>query len=793
VGDGAMGTILQDKGLLPAGHCPDLLNLSAPDAVQEVHEQYLAAGANLIQTNTFGANRVKLAAYGAAELVREINQRGADLARRAAKSACLVAGNIGPTGQLLEPFGPLSLAAAADIFYEQAQALVAAGADLFLIETMSDLHEAKAAVMGARAASSKLPIICSVTYTEDLRTLTGADPETVITVLEALGVDVVGSNCGFGPDLMAEILARQWAISDLPLLAQPNAGLPRWQDGRTVYSLGPEEFAAYASELVAAGANIIGGCCGTTPAHIRLLAEQAQRLNPKPRSQPRFSKLAGASQTVYIGEKLPTPVVGERINPTGRRRLAKSLRERKFHLVAEEAQAQVKAGAALIDVNVGVRAPGLAEAELLPQAVLAVQRAVAVPVVIDTSDLQAMEAALQVCRGKPLLNSTTGQPQVLEKVTDLASKYGAAILGLTLDDTGIPAKAKERLAIARRIVEQALAKGLRRQDIYIDALTLTVGASQEQLVETLRAVYLIKEELGVRTTLGVSNVSHGMPQRATLNNTFLAMALGAGLDLPIINPDQLGLWEVIRAADVLTNRDPQAKLFLATATEGTQLNTPAPQPARIDDEQQLQREILAGETSRLADLTQSLLQAGWPALEIVNSCIIPAMEVAGNKFEQKEFFLPQLLLAAEAAQKTFRILHPELKRQATNSSLAGTVILATVQGDIHDIGKSIVGLLLENHGFRVVDLGKNVPNEQVVDAAIAEQADLIALSALMTTTMPEMAAVAELMRAKGLSIPLLIGGAVVTDEFAASIGAHYAPDATSAVRVAKSLVKGGKS
>lgn len=580
-----MGTWLQDRSLLSAGGCPDLLNLSAAELVQGIHAEYIAAGSGLIQTNTFGANRIKLAAYGAQDQVDAINQCGAHLARQAAivRPQTLVAGNIGPTGQLLEPFGPLTLVEAIATFREQAEALMAAGVDLILIETMSDLHEAKAAVMGVREVSRSIPIVCSVTYTEELRTLTGAEPEAVVTVLEALGVDVVGSNCGFGPELMAEILRRQAAISSLPLLAQPNAGLPCWQNERTVYTLGPEGFAAYFAPLVAAGANMLGGCCGATPTHIDRLARQVRHLTPKSRQQPHISKLAGSSTTVYIGEGFPTRVVGERINPTARHQLARSLKERQFHVVAEEAKAQVESGAALIDVNVGLRAGTLTEVELLPAAVLAAQRAVAVPLVIDTSDYEAMEAALQVCRGKPLLNSTTGQPQILEKVTDLASRYGASILGLTLDDGGIPARASDRLLIAERIVERAIAKGMQREDIFIDALTLTAGASQEQLLETLHTVRLIKEHLGVRTALGVSNVSHGMPLRQVLNNTFLAMALGAGLDLPIINPDQPGAWDVIRAADVLTNRDRQAKLFLARATSArkrTQSRPPSPHLCR---------------------------------------------------------------------------------------------------------------------------------------------------------------------------------------------------------------------
>ena len=607
---------------------------------------------------------------------------------------------------------------------------------------MSDLHEAKAAIVGARAATSTLPVICSLTYTQEMRLLTGADPETAITVLEALGVDVVGVNCGFGPDMMPAILQRQFAISDSFLLVQPNAGLPQLQNGRTVYSLSASDFASYVPALVANGANIINGCCGTTPEYMRLVAAQAQRLSPRPRSSPRFSKLAGATETVCIGQEWPTRVIGERINPTANQRLATALRQRDFKAVADEARAQAAAGADLLDINVGLSAPGVQETELMPEAVMAAQRAVPAPLVIDTADSQVMESALRVYRGKPLLNSTSGHAEQLEQMTDLAQKYGAAIVGLTLDENGIPDKASARLAIAQRIVDRALAKGIRRQDIYIDTLTLTVGASQEQLLETLQALRWVKEQLGVRTLLGVSNVSHGMPRRAAINSVFLAMALGAGLDLPIINPDQAGVWEIIYAADVLTNRDPQAQRYLTKMQEmPAAVSTPVAASASapgtsLSSLERLQSDILTGEKGHLPQLTQTLLDEGWTATDIINQGVIPAMEQASDKYDQHIFFLPQLLLAAEAAQETFQILRPELEQKADSS--IGTVVIATVAGDIHDIGKSIVSLLLQNNNFAVVDLGKDVPCQDIIDAAQQAQADIIMLSALMTTTMPQM-------------------------------------------------------
>lgn len=791
VSDGAIGTWLQASGQLAPGDCPDLLNLRQPDLVGWVHQQYLAVGCDLIQTNTFGANPLKLSDYGLQQQTTEVNRRGAQLARQAAGSGALVAGNLGPTGRLLHPLGPLSFEQAEEGYYQQAKALVDGEVDLLLIETMSDLQEAKAAVRAVRAASSTLPVICSMTYTADLRTLTGADPETVVTVLEALQVDVVGTNCGFGPERMGEILQRQYRQSDSLLLVQPNAGLPRWQAGRTVFSLTPEGLAAYVTELVAAGASLIGGCCGTTPEHLRLLVEQARRCRPLPRHNPPESKLAGAAEMILIGNEQPTTVIGERINPTARPPLAEALRSGDFSLVAREAAAQVTAGAGVIDINVGLRSSATTEAELLPQAVLAAQRVISGPISLDTADSEAMRRALLVCRGKPLLNSTTGQPEQLQRVVELAKSYGAALVGLTLDEQGIPESAADRLQIAERIVAYALAQGIRREDVYIDGLTLTAGASQALVAETLRTIRLVKDRLGVRTVLGVSNVSHGLPRRPALNNALLAMALAAGLDLPIINPAQDGVWSVIQASDVLLNRDRNARRYLAAAGAATSSPSARPTADPSPPQQSLAEDLLTGEQSRLRSLLSALQRQGWPAWRVVDDVIIPTMEVAGERYEQRRFFLPQLLLCAEAAQAAFRLLQPELELLTT--ATGGTIVLATVKGDIHDIGKSIVGLLLRNHGFRVIDLGRDVDSERIVQAARDSQADLVALSSLMTTTMPEMGVVADRLRSQGLPVPLLIGGAVVTEEYAASIGAHYASDATAAVQQVKRLIKGGSS
>jgi len=813
VGDGAMGTLLQRDGCLRPGEYPDLLNMTHPEIVKQVHRGYIGSGSDFIQTNTFGANRVKLEAVSLSGKTAEINLRAVEIAREAISDSaceCLIAGNIGPIGQLISPFGAITFSEAEQVFYEQALLLVRGGVDFLLIETMSDLHEAKAAVIGARRASGgSIPVICSFTYSRELRTLMGADPETVATVFEGLAVDAIGINCGFGPDLANEVLMRQYGLTDIPLLVQPNAGIPVLTGGRTVYPLGPESFVEYFQELIPNGANIVGGCCGTTPDHIGLLASLAKELKPVPVHSPGFSKLSGSTQTIYIGESFPTPIVGERLNPTGRKELTAELQRKRYHTIAAEARNQVEEGASMIDINVGIGVPDTKECDLMADAILAVQREVSVPIVIDSSDAETIEHGLEVCRGKPVLNSTTGRWEHLETVASLAAKYGAALVGLTLDETGIPPTAEGRLAVARRIVEYARSKGIRLEDIYIDPLTLTVGASQDQIVVTLESLRLIKSELGVRTILGISNVSHGMPHRNYLNNVFLAMAMGAGLDLPIVNPAQPGIRHVISTADVLTNRDRGARKFLARAssieasgrvveglgsratmgTEELPLLEGKQPPLTVEGfRRRLIVDMLRGEIQRLDELVGFLLRSGVPAIEIIDDCVIPAMESVGDEYERGTIFLPHLLLAAEAAQKTFEILRPELQRYSEAS--VGKVVLATVRGDIHDIGKSILSLLLQNHGFCVIDLGKDVDSELIVNTAIEEKADIIALSSLMTTTMPEMAKVAEIMQSRGLSIPLLIGGAVVTAEYAESIGAYYGADATQGVKIAKSLVKG---
>ncbi len=798
IGDGAMGTLLQARGLLRGGGCPELLNLTHPEDIVEIHTLYAEAGAQWLQTNTFGGSPFKLGVYGLTEKTEELNHRAVALARKAAPNLP-VWGDIGPSGQLMNPLGMRSLDEMISAYYRQAKALYEEGVDLFLIETMADLQEAKAAVMAVKALHSSVPIACTLTFEPGLRTLSGDDPVTVAAVLQALGVHIIGANCGFGPEGMVELVKRLAAASDRPILVQPNVGLPILRNGETVFPSSPEDMASFVPTLIEAGAQYIGGCCGSTPQHIQAMVKTVGNQPPRTLQPLSFSTLAGFGETVVLADSLPTRWIGERINPTARKKLAELLRAGAYESIAQEAEDQVLAGASIIDLNVSLPTAPNSEAERMEKLTQAVQRRVRVPLSLDTPNPANMELALKVLRGKPLLNSTTAEDEQLHALCRLAATYGTAILGLTLDKKGIPSLAIDRLVLAKKIVQTAKSYGISRQDIYIDGLTLTAGASQTLLPETLKLIRLAKEDLGVRTVLGVSNVSHGLPQRPFLNTAFYMMALQAGLDLAIINPFQADLALYQAAADVLTGRDLHAKRYMNLATTYTPSQPHTASSALINRSssenrptvlkdthmtpaQQLHHEILYGNKDLVVQLVQTLLKNNTSALDIVNSTLLPALSEVGDRYDRKVYFLPQLLLAAEAAKLALAYLQPYLLQNS--EATKGTVVLATVEGDIHDIGKGIVGLLLQNHGFKVIDLGKDVAAELIVETAVNEQADLIALSSLMTTTLPQMGVVCRLLQERHLAIPVLIGGAIVNEEYAQEIGAHYGADATDAVRLA---------
>ena len=808
LGDGAMGTMLGDA--LAEAHCPEILNLKMPEKVKAVHEAYVAAGSDMIQTNTFGGNPLKLKAYGLETSLQQINEAAVRLAREAADEGRLVAGGIGPTGKLMAPMGDLSFDDAVACFYQQASVLAAAGCDLFLIETMSDIQEARAAVMGAKKAAS-LPVICTMTFDANGKTLTGSDPEQAATVLEALGVSVLGANCGIGPEVMVEVIRRMRRVTSLPLMAQANAGLPVLRGGQTCFEMTPDKMAAYIHEMVAAGANVIGGCCGTTPDHLAAFGAIARTLKPAVTPAGTMTKLAGTQVTLLVGPGCPTPMIGENINPTARKAIKEAYLSEVYEPIVEEALRQQEAGASVIDVNAGV--PGIRQVEVMPRILQRIQQRVPLPLSVDATDPEVTEAGLKVIRGKALINSANGETALLEKMVDLAVAYGAALLCLTLDEKGIPEKAADRLAVARRMVETAVARGMRREDILIDPLTLTAGAQQELVLETLKALRMIRDELGVKTILGVSNISHGLPARKPVNAAFLAMALEAGLDMPIINPREPLYRQTVAAVDVLTGRDQKAGRYIKMAAaepqtepwhQGTKASekkeigvtasqetaSAAASPVTADGQktssQRLYEKIAQGDTEGIASLVESLLNEGWTGLAIIEKVISPALGQVGDWYEDGTYFLPQLLMAAEATQEAFAAIKKILP--GSDETSKGTIVMATVKGDIHDIGKNIVSVMMENHGFRVVDLGRDVPAETIVTTAREEGAQLIGLSALMTTTMQQMERVAELLKEAGMTTPLMVGGAVLTPGYAESIGAVYAPDAVQAVKTAKRLL-----
>jgi len=786
--DGSMGTRLQSLGLAP-GACPEEFNLTHPDTVAAVHGEYVEAGARVVGTNTFGANRKKLSAYGLENEVATVVTRAVEVARKAAVGRAAVGLSVGPTGTFLEPVGPLAFADALAIFSEPIRAAREAGADLVIIETMSDLLEVRAAAVAAKDAG--LPFVITMTFEDDGRTVLGTPPGAAAAVAGALGASMMGANCSLGPKELLAIAKALLAESRVPVMIQPNAGLPRLVDGATVFPTGPEEFAREMAKYLALGIRGVGGCCGTTAEHIRALAEAARDKGTFNPLLAGGTILTSRSRFVRCGPGYPLGIIGERINPTGKKKLSAELTAGKTDKVREEALGQASAGATLLDVNVGV--PGLSEAEQLPRVVRLVQNIVDCPLVLDSADPAALEAALLVTPGKPLLNSVSGKKESLEQVLPMAVRYGAAVLALPLDKTGVPRTAQERLEVVRRILEAAEGCGLAREDLVIDGLTLAVGADPEQPTEILRTLRLLREELGLTTVLGVSNVSYGLPARAVMNASFLSMAVAAGLDFAIVNPYDEAVMGSIRSADALLQRDAGAKRYLA-AFSGTdekkrQASGPGGAPTVAE---RIGEAVITGDREAIGPLVEQALDDGVEPMEISSGLLIPALEEVGERFGRKEFFLPQVIGAAEAAKAAFDVLKRKFPQK--ESEKGDAVVMATVEGDIHDIGKNIVVTLLENHGYRIVDLGTNVSPGKILAAVEEHQPKMIGLSALMTTTLPAMEATIRQIRKAGYDTPVVIGGAVVTEEYALQIGANaYAANAMEGVRVVKELLGTGRN
>ena len=774
--DGAMGTVLQQRGL-PAGGQPELLNLTRPELLEVIHREYIAAGSQIIYANTFGANAHKLAATGHG--VEEVVTQAVRIAKKAAEGTdTLVAVDMGPLGELLEPMGSLSFEDAYALFREVAVAGARAGADLAVVETMTDLYEARAALLAVKE-NTGLPVFVTLSFETGGRTFTGCTIPSMARTLEGLGADAVGLNCSLGPDLLLPLVKELCESTRLPVITKPNAGLPDPVDGH--YHMDPEAFAQALLPCWEAGVTIFGGCCGTTPDYIRRVREVLAGKAPVRREYRPVSFLCTPT--------VPLPIdgvrtIGERINPTGKKRFQQALLEGDLDYILDVGIQEVDAGADILDVNVGY--PGVDEVDMLPRVVKKLQSALDVPLQLDSSNPAALEAGLRVYNGKAAVNSVNGDPAVQEKILPIVKKYGAAVVGLALDERGIPQTAQERVDIARRILEAALAHGIPKEDVWIDCLTLTVSAQQGQARETLSALRAVREELGLQTVLGVSNISFGLPNRALVTETFLVQALEAGLTLPILNPNQKAMMDAVAAFRVLSGEDEGCRAYVARFAGESAPATPVSPAA--DTGMTLEDAVIRGLRSDAARLAKAALETEEP-LSLVNSRLIPALDTVGSGYEQGTLFLPQLLSAAQAAQAVFEVLKDALARTGGGMEPKGALAVATVKGDIHDIGKNIVKTVLENYGYQVLDLGRDVPARAVCDAVVEGHIPLVGLSALMTTTLPAMAETIRMLKALPEPPAVFVGGAVVTPEYAAQMGAdYYAKDARQSVEIAREVL-----
>lgn len=791
--DGAMGTMLQQAGL-PAGACPELWNIENPAAITSIHRQYVEHGANIIETNTFGANRIKLTHYGLNDKVQLLNMAAVKAARAAAGRATKIAGSVGPTGKFIAPLGELSFEEAYEAYKEQIAALCESGVDIILIETIIDIQEMRAALLAAKAVTTK-PVICQLSFGADGRTVTGTDPATAAILLDAMGADIIGANCSLGPAQLLPIAEALATATTKPISIQSNAGMPQLINGQTVFPMNPAEMAAWVPKLIAAGVTYLGGCCGTTPEHIKAISQAAAdavkptlRLNLHNKS----TAVTSRSKTVYMGADLPTVIIGERINPTGRKQLSADIKAGNFASVKKEALQQIRAGAHILDVNMGV--PGIDQAAAMEQAVNELSMLVDAPLSIDTSDVKALEAGLRIYPGRALINSVTAEPERLEHFLPLAKKYGAAILCLPLSDSGVPATASERVIVARQIIHRAMAIGLRPQDFILDALVLTVAADERAAAETLETLRLYRKNFGYPTTMGLSNISFGLPRRELINAAFCAISLSAGLDAPILNPYNPMMQDALSASSVLLGHDQSGRRY-SKDYAASQAAPSADKPTAIqpnDTIAAIRQSVIDGEKESIIPLVRQALAEGHSSLTITDQGLTAAMNVIGEDFGANRCFLPQVLLSAETMRAAFTTIKETLP--SAQAVIAGTVVLATVKGDIHDLGKNIVAALLENNGFKVIDLGKDVASEVIVEAAQQHQADIVGLCALMTTTMPQVDQTITLLKSSGVKARTIVGGAVLTADYADQAGADaYAPDGVAAVNLAKKLLANEKA
>lgn len=779
--DGAMGTMLQASGL-KLGGLPEELNFTNPELIEDIHKRYIGAGAVVVYANTFGANRHKLqnSKYSVGETVK----RGIEIARKAAGDRALVALDVGPIGRMLRPMGDLSVGEAYEMFKE----IMLAGrdADYIAIETMTDLMEIKTALLAAKE-NTDLPVVCTMTFENDLRTFTGCTVASMALTLGGMGADVIGMNCSLGPAEAMPICEELLKWSSVPVVMRPNAGLPDPKTNK--YSVTPSEYADIIAQMADKGVKIFGGCCGTNP---EFISEMAKRLNGRrcSRVMPEIpAAVCSASNVVVIDT---VRIIGERINPTGKKLFKEALKRRDLDYIMKQAIEQTEGGAELLDVNVGL--PDIDEREMMLAAVDAVQSVTDAPLQIDTTELDVLEAALRNVLGKPIVNSVNGEDEKLDTVLPLVKKYGAAVVGLTLDKDGIPKTAEKRFEIAKKILDRALEYGIPKRDVFIDCLTLTASAEQDGAAQTLEAIRRVKSELGLKTVLGVSNISFGLPNRELVNSTFLTMAMESGLDLPIMNPNSAAMAGAVSAFRLLSGYDRNGKDYIdkfgaVNVAVQTVPNGGAVAVTAVGEG--ISHAVANGLKAECAAAAEKLLGGGADPMDVINNELIPALDSAGERFEKGKIFLPQLIQSAGAAQAAFDVIKKAIAARGGSSESRGRVVLATVKGDVHDIGKNIVKTLLENYGFEVIDLGKDVDYELVADAAVKYDVKLVGLSALMTTTLKSMENTIKLLREREILCEIVVGGAVLTPEYAKKIGAdYYAKDAKETVDIAKKVYGG---
>lgn len=784
--DGGMGTLLQAKGLKP-GEYPERWNLSHPEIIREIHQNYFDAGSNIVCTNTFGANLLKFSKEELQKIIKAaIENVKAAINRSAAPQEKFIALDIGPTGKLLKPYGDLEFEEAVRIFAQTVCLGAQYGADLIFIETMNDSLETKAALLAAKE-NCELPVFVSNAYGEDGKLMTGASPAAMVAMLEGMGADCIGVNCSLGPKALKPVVEEYLKYASIPVLLKPNAGLPQSIDGKTVYTLTPNDFTAEVKEMLKAGVRLAGGCCGTTPDYISALQKVSKGISPAPFSQKNCAIVSSYTHAVEFGTR---PIlIGERINPTGKKRFKQALIENDIDYILKEGVSQQERGVHILDVNVGL--PEIDEKAMLTRTVSELQAICDLPLQIDTANPHALEAALRIYNGKAMINSVNGKEESMHAIFPLAKKYGGFIVALTLDENGIPASAEDRLKIAKKILTTAESYGIKKCDLIFDPLCMTVSTDDRAALETLRAISLIKNELGCNTSLGVSNVSFGLPERDQINSIFFTCALDHGMSAAIMNPYSAEMMRAYYSWCALHGLDHNCISYIQFAGENPiqkQDKADTKNTSSVDQYASLlQKSIVKGLKEDAADQTKQLLSVKKP-LEIVRQEIIPALDLVGEGFEKKTVYLPQLLMSAEAAKAAFEIIKDATQKEDVAAPQKGKIILATVEGDIHDIGKNIVKLLLENYGYEVIDLGKDVSSKKILETALQSRASLVGLSALMTTTVPAMEETIRLLKANAPKCKIMVGGAVLNHEYAKRIGADfYGKDAMEAVRIAENL------